>query len=118
MWRGRPRRRGRATPLAERLDTALGLIERAAGKDGDARAARQAATGLYHATAAALFAHEAERLGDPVRLDLARLVLVHKLSARDPLSAAAPEDDAAADRVIDALVAARVMVSDPPGLTP
>ncbi len=76
--------------------------------DGDARAARQAATGLYHATAAALFAHEAEQLGDPVRLDLARLVLAHKLAPRDPLGASAPEDDAAADRVIDALVAARI----------
>jgi hypothetical protein len=43
--------------LAERLTVALALLERTAGKDGDARAARQAATGLYHATAAALFVH-------------------------------------------------------------
>ena len=54
--------------------------------DGDPRAARQAATGLYHLTAAALFAHEAHALGDAVRLDLARLVLAHKLGARDPLA--------------------------------
>ena len=80
----------------------------AARPEADPRAARQAATGLYHATAAALFAHEAERLGDPVRLDLARLVLAHKLKPRDPLAGSAMEHEAAADRVIDALVAARV----------
>jgi alkylation response protein AidB-like acyl-CoA dehydrogenase len=97
-----------APSLADRLEAALALIERSAGKDGDARAARQAATGLYHVTAAALFACEGERLGDPVRLDLARLALAHKLSPRDPLAASPPEDEAAAGRVIDALVAARL----------
>jgi hypothetical protein len=94
--------------LTRSLDAALALIDRAARPDGDPRAARQAATGLYHATAAALFAHEAERLGDPVRLDLARLVLAHKLAPRDPLGGSSVQDEAAADRVIDALVAARV----------
>jgi alkylation response protein AidB-like acyl-CoA dehydrogenase len=96
-----------AAPLAERLEAALALIERAAGRNGDARAARQAATGLYHVTAAALFAHAAERLADPIPRDLARLMLAHKLEARDPLAAAPPAAEAAADRVIDALVAAR-----------
>jgi alkylation response protein AidB-like acyl-CoA dehydrogenase len=99
-----------ARPLAERLAAALSLIDRAGQHDGDARAARQAATGLYHATAAALLASEAHELGDPMRLDLARLVLVHKLAPRDPLAGSDPEDEAAADRVIDALVAARVAV--------
>jgi hypothetical protein len=88
----------------QRLDAALALTERAAGEP---RAARQAATGLYHLTAAALFAHEAQALADPVRLDLARLVLAHKLAARDPLASPLPEDEAAAHRVIDALIAAR-----------
>jgi hypothetical protein len=46
-------------------------------------------------------------LGDPVRLDLARLVLAHKLSPRDPLAGSSPDDEAASDRVIDALAAAR-----------
>jgi alkylation response protein AidB-like acyl-CoA dehydrogenase len=96
-----------ASGIHERLSTVLALIERAGHKDGDARAARQAAAGLYHVTASALFAQEAERLGDGVRLDLARLVLAHKLSARDPLAGSSPVDDAAGDRVIDALVAAR-----------
>jgi hypothetical protein len=96
-----------SAPLAERLEAALALIDRASGREGDARTARQAATGLYHATAAALFVHEAEPLGDPVRLDLARLMLAHKLGPRDPLIGVSPDDEAAADRVIDALVAAR-----------
>jgi alkylation response protein AidB-like acyl-CoA dehydrogenase len=96
-----------AAPLAGRLESALVLIERSSSREGGARAARQAATGLYHATAAALFADEAARLGDPVRLDLARLVLANKLTPRDPLAPASPEDESAADRVIDALVAAR-----------
>ena len=94
--------------LTERLDAALALLDRAGREDGDARAARQAATGLYHATAAILFAYEAKQLGDPVRLDLARLVLAHKLGPRDPLAGSSPDEEAAADRVIDALVAARV----------
>jgi hypothetical protein len=96
-----------AQALAERLDAAVALVDRAGQSDGDARAARQAATGLYHATAAALFVNEAQRLGDPVRLDLARLVLAHKLAPRDPLAGSSPEDAAAPDRVIDALAAAR-----------
>jgi hypothetical protein len=54
-----------------------------------------------------MFAHEARALDDPVRLDLARLVLAHKLAARDPLGGTSAADEAAADRVIDALVAAR-----------
>jgi acyl-CoA dehydrogenase len=96
-----------AAPLAERLQAVLALLDRVSANDGDARAARQAATGLYHATAAALLAHEAERLGDPVRLDLVRLVLAHKLSPRDPLAGSSSEEEDAADRVIDALAAAR-----------
>ena len=96
-----------AAAWRERLDAALSLTERAAANGGEPRAARQAATGLYHVTAAALFAHEAHALGDAVRLDLARLVLAHKLGARDPLAGSVPEDDAAGDRIIDALVAAR-----------
>ena len=47
-------------------------------------------------------------MGDPVRLDLARLVLAHKLGPRDPLAGSSPDEEAAADRVIDALVAVRV----------
>jgi alkylation response protein AidB-like acyl-CoA dehydrogenase len=96
-----------AALLIERLAATLALIDRAAAADGDARAARTAATGLYHAAAAALFLHEAHQLGDSVRADLARLVIAHKLCPRDPLAPSAADDEAAADRVIDALIAAR-----------
>jgi len=100
-----------AGPLRERLAAGLALVERAGDGDGGERLARQAATGLYHATAAALFLAEAQRLGDPTRRDLARLVLAHKLSARDPLAAPAAAEEAAVDRVIDALAAARVLAA-------
>ena len=63
--------------------------------------------GPLQATAAALFLFEAQKLGDPMRADLARLVIAHKLAARDPLAPPSAADEAAADRVIDALVAAR-----------
>jgi hypothetical protein len=92
----------------ERLAAALALVDRAAAADGDVRAARQAATGLYHAAAMALFLHEVAIFGDNTRADLARLVLAHKLAPRDPLGGSSADDDATADRVIDALVAARV----------
>jgi alkylation response protein AidB-like acyl-CoA dehydrogenase len=100
--------RDMAEQLTERLGAALALLDCAGRRHREARAARQAATGLYHATAAILFASEAAQLRDPVRLDLARLVLAHKLSPRDPLAGSSPDEDAAADRVIDALAAARV----------
>ena len=100
-----------AVALRERLAAALALIDRASARDdGDPRAARQAATGLYHVTAAALFLHQAHVLGDQRWTDLARLVLAHKLMPRDPLAGSSSADDAAGDRVIDALVAARVGV--------
>jgi alkylation response protein AidB-like acyl-CoA dehydrogenase len=96
-----------AGALRERLKAALDLLERAGREGGDQRAAREAAKGLYYATAAALLLMEAAQLGDPIRTDLARLLLAHKLCARDPLAGSSPQDDAAGDRVIDALVAAR-----------
>ena len=90
--------------LKQRLAAVIGLLEQAGA--AASQAARQAATGLYHATAAALFVREALLVNDPVREDLARLLLAHKLMPRDPL-AASPEDDARGDRVIAQLVAAR-----------
>jgi acyl-CoA dehydrogenase len=93
--------------LVERLSAALSLLERAGGRGSGATAlARQAASGLYYVTAAALFLREGRLLQDPAREDLARLALSHKLMPRDPLAATA-EDDARGDRVIAALVAAR-----------
>jgi alkylation response protein AidB-like acyl-CoA dehydrogenase len=102
-----------ATSLGERLSAALRLIERAgAGTAAEGRAARQVAGGLYYAAAAAHLVGEAHVLNDPRREDLARLILAHKLMPRDPLEASC-QDDAAADRVIDQLVAARRRRDEP-----
>jgi acyl-CoA dehydrogenase len=96
-----------AAALGERLSAALALIERAGAEDGtDAAAARQAATALYYATAATLLVREAALLRDPVREDMARLILSHKLAPRDPL-ATSPQDDVRGERIISSLVAAR-----------
>jgi acyl-CoA dehydrogenase len=92
-----------AAALGERLSAALALIERAGA---EAAVARQAASALYYATAAALLVREAALLQDPVRADMARLILSHKLASRDPLAACAA-DDVRGEGIIRALVAAR-----------
>ncbi len=92
----------------EALDTDLDTLDREAGSDedrfvareraqafarevaqsGDAEHARQAATGLYYATAATLLAWEGKRIGSTIgaqRAALSRLVVRHKLTERDPL---------------------------------
>jgi acyl-CoA dehydrogenase len=64
---------------------AAAFAEKAGDED-----ARQAATGLYYAIAAAIMAQEGEKLahsGDARRLLLSRLVTDHKLSPRDPFAA-------------------------------
>jgi alkylation response protein AidB-like acyl-CoA dehydrogenase len=61
-------------------------------RTADEESARQAATGLYYAVAAAILKQEGEKLaqgGDARRLLLSRLVAEHKLAARDPF---APSD--------------------------
>ena len=95
-----------AAALSERLATALARLDQAANGGSDERMARQAAGGLYYATAAALMAHESKAAGRPERADLARLVVTHKLAPRDPLAVDVAEDEAAANRVIDALASA------------
>ena len=63
----------------------------ASAKSGDTAHARQAATGLYYAAAAAILASEGMRLaktGDARRMLLAALVNEHRLRARDPLKPA------------------------------
>ena len=60
--------------------------------------ARQAASALYHITSAILMAWEAAQPGaDPRRALYARMILDHRLSARDPLQPAEQvwEQDAA-----------------------
>ena len=84
-----------ATVIHEGLRAALsGSLARACdfantvAQAGDTAHARQAATGLYYAAAAAILASEGSALaktGDARRLLLAALVNEHRLRARDPL---------------------------------
>lgn len=71
------------------LERAVGLTERALA---DPTLARQAASALYHVTSAAALAWEAERLADNDRAVVARMVVRHRLAARDPLGTG--EDEA------------------------
>ena len=103
------RREGALDALLPHLNTAITLLEpgplreslshslaraaafaRATADAGDERHARQAATGLYYAAAAAILADEGRRLGlhgDARRQLLARLAIDHRLAPRDPLAA-------------------------------
>ena len=85
--------------LAASLDKAAEFAHEAATTKNDAHA-RQAASGLYYACAAALLADEGSRLaerGDARRLLIAFLAYMHRLAPRDPLrrAAAAYETDLA-----------------------
>lgn len=73
--------------LAASLDKAAAFAHESASTRDETHA-RQAATGLYYACAAALLADEGARLGekgDARRLLLALLAYVHRLAPRDPL---------------------------------
>ena len=81
---------GLRVALAGSLERACEFAN-ASARDGDAAHARQAATGLYYAAAAAILASEGTRLaktGDARRVLLAALVNEHRLRARDPLKPA------------------------------
>ena len=68
------------------LDRALAFAERVAAEPALEQAARLAASALYHITSAILMTWEAAQPGtDPRRALYARLVLEHRLSAKDPL---------------------------------
>jgi alkylation response protein AidB-like acyl-CoA dehydrogenase len=78
---------------------------RETAESGDDTSARQAATGLYYATAATVLAAEGARLaggGDARRLLLAQLVLEHRIAPRDPRARAdAARESAFADLLLD-----------------
>jgi acyl-CoA dehydrogenase len=77
------------------LPEASALLARAtalAAKADDAQA-RQAASALYHLTAAIAMAWEAAHIDDPSRLELARMILRHRVMPRDPLDPADPDAD-------------------------
>ncbi|MCB4820142.1 acyl-CoA dehydrogenase family protein [Roseicella aerolata] len=90
----------------ERLPEALPLLDRAAALTARAQEnpalARQAASALYHLTSAAAMAWEAARLGDTARLDLARLVLTHRVLPKDPL---ADSDEPVTDELLSRVLA-------------
>jgi acyl-CoA dehydrogenase len=68
------------------LDRAIALAERVAEDPASERAARLAASALYHAASAVLLAWEGSRPGvDARRALLGRFVLDHRLTSRDPL---------------------------------
>jgi acyl-CoA dehydrogenase len=97
--------------LAASLDKAAEFAHEAATTKSDAHA-RQAATGLYYACAAALLADEGARLGergDARRLLIAFLAYMHRLAPRDPLrrQTAAYETDLA-----DALLPEKAVPAD------
>jgi acyl-CoA dehydrogenase len=84
--------------LQQTLGRTLDLAERVAAEPALEDRARQAASALYHITSAILMAWEAAQPGtDPRRALYARMILDHRLSARDPLQATehAWEQDAA-----------------------
>jgi acyl-CoA dehydrogenase len=86
----------RAAALAERV---------AKSGEGEEALSRQATSALYHVTSAVIMAWEASRLaasrGDARRLLWARLVLDHRLTARDPLGPEGPAfEDAVAPHLL------------------
>jgi hypothetical protein len=66
--------------LPDLLDRAIALA-----RSDDAAVMRQAASALYHVTSAAAMAWEAGRLGDEERMQMAKMVLQHRVLPRDPL---------------------------------
>ena len=87
------------------LDRALAFAERVAAAPELEANARQAASGLYHVTTAILMSWEAAQPGRDARRALyARLVLEHRLSARDPLE---PDDGDWQGKAADILLSER-----------
>ncbi len=72
--------------LSALFERACKLAEAAAQSGGDGLA-RQAASGLYHASSAIAMAWEASASGSARRMVLAQLVVRHRLMPRDPLQA-------------------------------
>lgn len=88
---------GQSPEIIAALDRAVALVS--AVSDVDGPETRRAASTLYHATSAALLAWEADRLQtlDPLqskdRARLSQMVLMHRLTARDPLAPPEAEPD-------------------------
>ncbi len=76
--------------LRKNVDAAIAFAQRVAKDAANEADARRATSVLYHAASAVYLAWEADRLhqrrGDARRLLLSRLVLDHRLAARDPFA--------------------------------
>ena len=68
-----------------RLEAAFAFAEKSAHSD-DSAVARQVASALYNVVTLAAMRWEAKQAGMPMRARLADMVLVHRLSARDPIN--------------------------------
>ena len=79
------------TSVRDHLSRAADFAERIAADHADEASCRQATSALYHAASAALLAWEGvqihQRRGDARRLLWSRLVIDHRLTARDPYQA-------------------------------
>lgn len=89
--------------LSALVDRATGFASNVAADSNRERHARLAASALYNAATAALLAWEAAMSGNGKRLLLARMVMDHRLSAKDPIAVAA-DDDAWEARATDLLL--------------
>jgi acyl-CoA dehydrogenase len=85
------------------INGASRLAEEAAGTEAG-HLARQAASALYHLTSAVAMAWEAGKIGSSRRMALSQMVILHRLTARDPLRSQSNagmellfDDDAKAD---------------------
>jgi acyl-CoA dehydrogenase len=79
------------------LDRVCSFAADVAARKSDALA-RQSASALYHVTSAIGLAREAAKAGLPHRLQLAKMVLSHRVLPRNPLEVG--EDDTALDSVL------------------
>ena len=91
--------------LRRNVDAAIGFAQRVARDAANEADARRATSALYHVASAVYLAWEADRIhqhrGDARRLLLARLVLDHRLAARDPFALDAGRGE---DRIADLLL--------------
>jgi hypothetical protein len=91
--------------LRRNVDAAIGFAQRVAREAANEADARRATSVLYHVASAVYLAWEADRIhnhrGDARRLLLSRLVLDHRLTARDPFALEAGRGE---DRIADLLL--------------
>jgi hypothetical protein len=91
--------------LRRNVDGAIAFARQVAKDNANEADARRATSVLYHAASAVYLAWEADRIhqrrGDARRLLLSRLVLDHRLAARDPFALEAGRGE---DRIADLLL--------------